>query len=163
MNNPLLTLLIPSYFAPTLYTKMGGGGHLDPPTISSTLDCRNLNFCKVLDKVSENTRFVKNLLHGYHGNCLITCCFSLIIVKTSMKNRYFSNAPRNHKLQGVKIKLCVMICVMFYSCASQKSNFKVGGSARFLGGTGGKIGLNVEKWSFSQGLNREFFQIVIDT
>ena len=25
-------------------------------------------------------------------------------------------------------------------------------SARFLGGTGGKIGLNVEKWSFSEGL-----------
>ena len=23
-----------------------------------------------------------------------------------MKNRYFSNAPRNHKLEGVKIKLC---------------------------------------------------------
>ena len=33
-------------------------------------------------------------------------CFSLIIVKTSMKNRYFSNVPRNHKLEGVKIKLC---------------------------------------------------------
>ena len=120
-----LTLLIPSYFGPTLYTKGvgGGGGHLDPPTISSTLDCTNLKFCKVLDipfkvlentrfvknlkfckvldipfKISENTRFVKNLLYGYHGNCLITWCFSLIIVKTSMKNRYFSNAPRNHKL-----------------------------------------------------------------
>ena len=26
-----------------------------------------------------------------------------------MKNRYFSNAPRNHKLEGVKIKLFVMI------------------------------------------------------
>ena len=68
-----------------------------------------------------------------------------------MKNRYFSNAPRNHKLEGVKIKLCVKI-VLF----SQKSNFKVGGSARFSRGTGRKIGLNVEKWSFSQGLSREF-------
>ena len=80
---------------------MTRGGHLDPPppAISSTLDCTNLKFCKVLDmpfKVSENTRFVKNLLYGYHGNCLITWCFSLIIVKTSMKNWYFSNAPRNH-------------------------------------------------------------------
>ena len=31
----------------------------------------------------------KNLLYGYYGNCLITWCFSLIIVKTSTKNRYF--------------------------------------------------------------------------
>ena len=86
-----------------------------PPTISPTLCCTSLKFCKVseiLFKVSENTKFVKNLLYGYYGNCLITWCFSLIIVKTSMKNRSFSNAPRNHQLEGVKIKLCVMI-VMF--------------------------------------------------
>ena len=104
-----LTLLIPSYFGPTLYTKVGSTG---PPIISSTLHCTSLKFCKVLDipfKISENTRFVKNLLYGYHGNCLITWCFSLTIVKTSMKNRYFSNAPRNHKLEGVKINICVMI------------------------------------------------------
>ena len=103
----MLTLLIPSYFGPTLYTK--GGRSSGPPTISSTLGCTNLKFCKVLEisfKVSENTRFVKNLLYGYHGNCLITWCFSLIVVKTSMKNRSFSNAPRNHKLEGVIIELC---------------------------------------------------------
>ena len=54
-----LTLLIPSYFGPTLYTKGGGGGgeggHPD------------LKFCKVLEipfKVSENTRVVENLLYG---------------------------------------------------------------------------------------------------
>ena len=106
---PILTLLIPSYFGPTFYIK--GGGSSGPP-ISSTLCCTNLKFCKVLQipfKISENTRFVKSLLYGYHGNCLITWSFSIIIVKTSMKNRYFSNAPRNHKLEGVKIKLCVMI------------------------------------------------------
>ena len=109
----VLTLLIPSYFGPTLYTKGGGGGGegpSGPPTISSTLGCTNLKFCKVL----ENTRFVKDLLYGYHGNRLITWCFSLIIVKTSMKNRYFSNAPRNHKLQGVKINFCVMIVLFLY-------------------------------------------------
>ena len=44
-----------------------------------------------------------------------------------------------------------------------KSNFEVDESARFLGGTGEKIGLNVEKWSFSQGLSRKFFQAVSDT
>ena len=65
-------------------------------------------------KVSENTRFVKNLLYGCHVNCLITWCFSLIIVKTSMKNRYFSNALRNHKLEGVKINLCVMTVPFLY-------------------------------------------------
>ena len=105
-----LTLLIPSYFGRTLYTK-------GPPTISSTLDCTNLKFCKVLDipfKVSKNTRFVKRLLYVSHGNCLITWCFSLIIVKTSMKNRYFSNAPRNHKLEGLKFKLFVMIVLFMY-------------------------------------------------
>ena len=88
-----------------------------PPTISSTVDCTNLKICKVLDilfKVSENRRFVKNLLYGYHGNCLITWCFLLIIVKTSMKHRYFSNAPRNHKLEDVKINLFVMIVLFMY-------------------------------------------------
>ena len=101
----------------TLYQGGGGGGSSGPLTISSTLGCTNLNFCKVLEipfKVSENTRFVKNLLYGYHGNCLITWCFSLIIVETSMKDRYFSNAPRNHKLEGVKVKLCVMIVLFLY-------------------------------------------------
>ena len=135
----MLALLIPSYFGPTLYTKRGGGGSSGPPTtISSTLSCTNLKFCMVLEmpfKVSENTRFVKNRLYGYHGNCLVTWCFSLIIVKTSMKNRSFSNAPRNHKLEGVKIKLCVMIVLFLYFSTR---NFKVGGSARFLGGTSGK-------------------------
>ena len=120
----ILTLLIPSYFGPTLYTKGGGGGgrggkgHLDPPTISSTLDCTNLRFCKVLDiipfQVSENTRSVKNLLYGYHANCLITWCFSLIIVKTSMRNRYFSNAPKTTNLKVLKIKLCAMIVLFMY-------------------------------------------------
>ena len=77
-----------------------------------------------------------------------------------MKNRYFSNALRNHKLEGIKIKLFVMIVLFIYF---QNSNFKVGRSARLLGRTGEKIGLNVEKWSFSQGLSREFFQVVPDT
>ena len=58
------------------------------------------------------------------------------------EQRYFSNAPRNHKLEGVKIKICVMI-VLFWQF--RKSNFKVDGSARFLGGTGGIMGLNVEE------------------
>ena len=52
-----------------------------------------------------------------------------------MKNMQFSNASRNQKFQGVKIKLCVMIALFSYF---SKSNFEVGGSARFLGGKGGK-------------------------
>ena len=35
----------------------------------------------------------------------------------------------------------------------------MGGNARFLGETGGKIELNVEKWSFSQGVSREFSRL----
>ena len=35
----------------------------------------------------------------------------------------------------------------------------MGGSATLLGRTGRKIGLNVEKWSFSQGLSREFSRL----
>ena len=54
-----------------------------------------------------------------------------------------------------------MIIVLFLYFS--KSNFEVGGSARFLEGTGGKIGLNVEIWSFSQDVRREFFQVVPDT
>ena len=78
-----------------------------------------------------------------------------------MKNRFFSNAPRNHKLEGVKTKfLCddSSVLVLF-----KKVILKWVGVPGFLGGTGGKIGLNVEKWSFSQGLSREFFQIVPGT
>ena len=33
------------------------------------------------------------------------------------------------------------------------------GSARFFGGTGGKIGINVEKWSFCQDLSRKFSRL----
>ena len=47
----------------------------------------------------------------------------------------------------------------FCSFTFQKSNFKVGESARFLGGTGRKIGLKVEQWSFSQNLSREFSRL----
>ena len=149
---PISTLLIPSYFGPTPYTN--GGVIWTPYPISTWLyKPQILQVLQIPFKVSENTRFAKNLLYGYHGNCLITWCFSLIIVKTSMKNRYFSNAPRNHKLEGVKIKLSVMI-VLF-----SKSNFKVSGSARSLGGTSRKTGLNAEKLSFSQGLRREFSRL----
>ena len=35
----------------------------------------------------------------------------------------------------------------------------MGGSARLLVGTGGRIGLNVEKWSFFQGLSRDFSRL----
>ena len=113
---PLLTLVIPSYFGSTLYARCLWGV-IWTPTISSTLDCINLKLFKVLDihsKVSENTRFVKNLLYGYHGNCLIRWCFPLIVVKMSIKNRNFLNAPRNHKIEGVRIKLCMMIVLVLY-------------------------------------------------
>ena len=73
---------------------------------------------------------------------------------------YCQNEYENRYFLTVKIKLCVMIVLFLYF---SKSNFKVGGSARFSGGTGGRTGLNVEKWSFSQGLSREFFQVVSDT
>ena len=33
------------------------------------------------------------------------------------------------------------------------------GSARFFGGTVGKIGINVDKWSFSQDLSRKFSRL----
>ena len=90
-----LTLLIPSYFGLTLYTKGGGGGgggHLDSPYY-----------------LINTWLYKPQILQG-----MITWCFSLIIVKTSMKNRCFSNAPRNHKLEGVKIKLFVMIVLFMY-------------------------------------------------
>ena len=67
-----------------------------------------------------------------------------------MKNRYFSNAPRNHKLKSVKITLCVMIVLYIYIVLFKKVYLK------WVGGTGGKIELTVEKWSFSLGLSREF-------
>ena len=57
----ILTLLIPTYLGPTLYTKMGGGGkgHLDPLLSHQHL---NIKFCKVLEipfKISEKTKACK--------------------------------------------------------------------------------------------------------
>ena len=46
----------------------GGGGLSGAPTISSTLSCTNVKFCKVLEvpsKASEIEGLVKNLLYGY--------------------------------------------------------------------------------------------------
>ena len=37
----------------------------------------------------------KKILYGYHGNCLITWCFSLIIIKTSMKTGIFEMLPES--------------------------------------------------------------------
>ena len=89
----LLSVIIQSYFGPTLYTNEGGGGGVSSGLlpyylINTWLYKRQI--LKVLEipfKVSKHTRLVKNLLYGYHGNCLITWCFSLKIVKTIMKNR----------------------------------------------------------------------------
>ena len=44
-----------------------------------------------------------------------------------------------------------------------KSNFEVVRSARCFGGTGGKIGINVEKIVILSGLKQEIFQVVPDT
>ena len=97
-------LLNPSYakLFRTHILYQGGRGHLEPPTISSTLGCTNLKFCKVLEipfKVSENIRFVKNLWYGYHGNCLITCFF------------FTNNCPKEYEKQ------------VFFKC-SQKPQIK---------------------------------------
>ena len=56
-----------------------------------------------------------------------------------------------------------MLTPLFLYISEQKGNLKMDGSARFLRGTGGKIGLNVEKWTISQDLSKEFFQFVPDT
>ena len=97
----------------------GGGGVIWTPTISSTLDCTNLKFCKILDipfKVSKNTRVVKIFLYGYHGNCLITWVLFANNCQKEYEKQVFSNASRNHELQGVNIKLYVMIVLlMFFS------------------------------------------------
>ena len=44
-----------------------------------------------------------------------------------MKNRYFSNAPRNHKLEGVKIKaLCddSSVLLLSNSCKTRRNTAK---------------------------------------
>ena len=158
---------MPSYFGPTLYTKGGGGGggrgSSGAPTISSTLNCTKP---KILQGIRYTLQDLKK--HKVCNKSFVWLPWQLFDnmvlfankCQNEYENRYFSNAPRNHKLEGVKIKLCAIIVI--FMCFS-KSNFEMGKSARFLEGTGGKIGLNVEKWSFSQGLSSEFSQIVPDT
>ena len=62
--------------------------------------------------------------------------------------------PEGKIFQSVKIN---------FSAPLQQSNFKLGRSYRFLGEASGKLGLNVKKWSFSQVLSGEVFQVVPDT
>ena len=50
-------------------------------------------------------------------------------------------------LPETKKKLSIVIALFLYF---SNSNFKVGESARFLGGTGGKIRLNVENGHFTR-------------
>ena len=68
------------------------------------------------------------------------------------------NASRNHKFQGVKINVCVVIALFSLRVILFKKVI-----LKWVGGTGEKTGLNVQKWSFSQGLSWEFFQLVPDT
>ena len=77
--NPSYTKL---FWTHILY--QGGGGVIWTPyyLINTWLYKRQIFYVlEIPFKISENTRFVKNLLYGYHGNCFITWCFSLIIVK----------------------------------------------------------------------------------
>ena len=62
--------------------------------------------------------------------------------------------PETTNFKVSKIKFCVVIALFLYF---PESNFKVGGSARFLGATGAKIGLNVEKMAIFPGLKQETF------
>ena len=41
----------------TLYR--GGGGYLEPPTISSTLSCTNVKFCEVLEGYPSRSQKIK--------------------------------------------------------------------------------------------------------
>ena len=108
-----LTLLIPSYFGPTLYTR----GVIWTP-------CYLINTWLYKPQILQG---IRDTLQGLRKHKVCKKSFVwlpwqlfdnlvllLIIVKTSMKNRYFSNASRNHKLEGVKIKLCVMIVLFLY-------------------------------------------------
>ena len=67
------------------FLKTSAFNSFGPPTISSTFVVHKV--CKII--------FV-----WLAWNCLITWCFSLIIVKTSMKNRYFQmlQETRNYKV-----------------------------------------------------------------
>ena len=81
------------------------------------LDCINLKLCKVLDihfKVSENTRFVKKSFVWLPWQLFD----NMVLFTNNCQNEYekqvFSNAPRNHKLEDVKIKRCVMTVLFLY-------------------------------------------------
>ena len=70
----------------------------------------------------DNMVLFANNCQNFHEKHVIFKCFQ---------------KPQTSRCQ---IKLCVMIALFFYF---SKCNFEVGGSARFLEGKGGKIGLNV--------------------
>ena len=109
---PSLNRVNPSYTKLIRTNTLYQGESSGPPISSTTWLYKPQILQGITDTIQglrQHKVCKKKLLYGYHGNCLITWCFSIIIVKTSMKNRYFSNAPRNHELEGVKKKLCVMI------------------------------------------------------
>ena len=148
-----LTLLIPNHFGLHFIPREGVSGHPPPPTISSTLSRTNVKFCKVLEKpfkVSENKRSVKDLFYGYHGNCLITWCFSLTIVQMIMKNRYFQMLPETTNFKVLNKTSCNDSSILLF----QKSNFKVGASARW------KNRAKCRKTVIFPGLKQGIFQVV---
>ena len=152
-----LILLIPSYFGPILYTK---GGYLDPPTISLTLSCTNVKFCKVLEipfKVSENKKSVKKPFlwlpwQLFDNMVLFTNNFQNVYEKQVIFKRF-----QKHKFEGVKkTKLRVMIALFSYV---SKGNFKMGGSASVWQGqveNRAKCGEIVILTGLKQGLSRLF-------
>ena len=94
-----------------------GGGSSGPPTISLTLDCTNLKFCKVLDipfKVSENTRFAKKSFVWLPWQLFD----NMVLFANNCQNEYekqvFFKCSQKPQMEGVKIKLCVMIVLFLY-------------------------------------------------
>ena len=111
------TLLIPSYFGPTLYTKAGGGGSSGSPYYL-------INTWLYKPQILQD---IRNTLQGLRKHKVCKKSFvwlpwqlfdNMVLFandcQTEYENRSFSNAPRNHKLEGVKTKLCVMIVLFLY-------------------------------------------------
>ena len=106
---PILTLLIPSYFGPAFYTK--GGGVIWTPYLINTW----LYKPQILQGITDTLQGLRK-----HNICKKSFAWlpwqlfgNMVLFANNCQkeheNRYFSNAPRNHKLEGVKINLCVMI------------------------------------------------------
>ena len=113
-----------------------------PYFLNPLLRPRNSKFCMLLEgslQISEKLRQMKYLLFGYHDNWPMNKYFLLIFCP---KTTSFLNIHKNYSCKVSTCKLSEMIALFMLNLINQCSVRREG---PIFEGTGGKIGLKLER------------------